>query len=177
MSEFDNDFYKALAERNFALVPTKDQQLFNTYENNAYQLFPSYVTTDLFLQAYHMYFEYVLKTLEKSVFMPRIHRLNEAMYNKAMSLASSTSNAEVKDLAEFNAAFYAVSDKLLMDNDLPIPESYRTAVWITAPSLSISSVTALCLKFRPNNPCPGSGTRPLPSGAKALCQQRSRGPR
>lgn len=125
MSEFDNDFYKALAERNFALVPTKDQQLFNTYENNAYQLFPSYVTTDLFLQAYHMYFEYVLKTLEKSVFMPRIHRLNEAMYNKAMSLASSTSNAEIKDLAEFNAAFYAVSDKLLMDNDLPVPESYR----------------------------------------------------
>lgn len=57
-------FASMLREHNFALQPTNYQQLFNIYENNDYCNIPNFVTTDVMLQACHMYFNYVLATLE-----------------------------------------------------------------------------------------------------------------
>lgn len=54
---------------NVAFEPTKYEQLFNVYENNDYTGMPNFVTTDLFLQAFHMYFSYVLKSLESKSFV------------------------------------------------------------------------------------------------------------
>ena len=125
VEDLDKDFFKMLCNQNFAICPTNNEQLFNIYEENDYAQMPSYVTTDLFLQAYHMYFSYVLKTLEKKVFVPCLHNMNVGMYNEAMNVARSSSDAEIVDLAEFSATFFAVADKLLMENSpLMIPASY-----------------------------------------------------
>ena len=90
MEEVDKPFLSHLAHHNFAVIPTKNEQLFNIYEQNEYDMMPSYITTDVFLQAYHMYFSYVLKSLEKHCFVPRMSALNTAMYKKAMEIASSS---------------------------------------------------------------------------------------
>jgi len=45
-------------------VPTKHQQLFHVYEQNDYHEFPAFVTTDLYLQLYHLYFDCMLRDLE-----------------------------------------------------------------------------------------------------------------
>ena len=115
-----------LAHHNFAIVPTKNEQLFNIYEQNEYTSMPNYITTDVFLQAYHMYFSYVLKSLEKNMFIPRIKALNEAMYHKALEIAKGTDDAEIKDLAEFNAAYFAVANGLLTGKQPDVPESYAS---------------------------------------------------
>lgn len=126
IEEVSKPFLNHLAHHNFCIIPTKNEQLFNIYEQNEYSGMPNYITTDVFLQAYHMYFSYVLKSLEKNSFIPRIKALNEAMYHKAMGIANSTSDAEVKDLAEFNAAYFAVANRLLTGERLDIPEAYAS---------------------------------------------------
>ena len=126
IEEVSKPFLNNLAHHNFCIIPTKNEQLFNIYEQNEYSGMPNYITTDVFLQAYHMYFSYVLKSLEKNSFIPRIKALNEAMYHKAMGIANSTGNAEVKDLAEFNAAYFAVANRLLTGERLDIPEAYAS---------------------------------------------------
>lgn len=126
IEEVSKPFLNHLAHHNFCIIPSKNEQLFNIYEQNEYSRMPNYITTDVFLQAYHMYFSYVLKSLEKNSFIPRIKALNEAMYHKAMGIANSTSNAEVKDLAEFNAAYFAVANRLLTGERLDIPEAYAS---------------------------------------------------
>lgn len=125
LEEYDKKLLGHLAHHNFAIFPTKYEQLFNVYEENEYNKLPNYITTDLFLQAYHMYFSYVLKSLEKHSFVPRISAMNVAMYKKAMEIATSASDAEVKDLAEFNAAYFSVANELLTGVHLEVPESYR----------------------------------------------------
>ena len=49
-----------LTQNNMAIEQTDYEQLFQVYESNDYACIPSFITTDLYLQAYHMYFEYVL---------------------------------------------------------------------------------------------------------------------
>lgn len=116
-----------LGHHNFAIFPTKCEQLFNVYEENEYNNMPNYVTTDLFLQAYHMYFGYVLKSLERHCFVPRINALNVAMHKEAMRVAAVAADAETRDVAEFNAAYFAIGNELLTGVSLEVPEAYREA--------------------------------------------------
>jgi len=127
LEEYEPSFLDMLGHHNFAILPTNDEQLFNIYEENDYTQMPNYITTDVFLQAYHMYFGYVLKSLEKHVFTTRIHNLNVAMHQKAMSIAASAKNDEIRNLANFNATFFAVADKLLTNSNLTIPADFQDA--------------------------------------------------
>ncbi len=126
--DYDAKFLAMLGHHNFAVMPSDRQQLFNIYEENDYTMTPNYITTDLYLQAFHMYFEYVMKSLEKGEFAPRLHNLNVAMYEKAKEIATSTDDAKLKKLAENNAAFFAVAERLLTNKGLSVPASYASDV-------------------------------------------------
>ena len=129
LDDFDQQFYTKLCQNNFVIVPTEDQQLFNVYEQNDYNRIPNYVTTDVYLQAFHMYFSYVLKMIERREFVDRIHNVCVKMNQSAMEVANGTTNAEIKDMAEYNAAFFAIGDRLLTDNQiLTVPERYKSKV-------------------------------------------------
>jgi len=64
--------WSALAQRGFAIVPARHQQLFHVYEQNDYHEFPSFVTTDLFLQVFHLYFDFMLRDVERYKFNPLV---------------------------------------------------------------------------------------------------------
>ena len=65
LSDFDPLLCQQLAQNGFAIVPGENEQLFHVYEQNDYRQFPSFVTTDLFLQLYHLYFDCMLRELEE----------------------------------------------------------------------------------------------------------------
>ena len=65
LKEFDSLLCQHLAEQGFAIVPANNEQLFNVYERNDYNEFPNFVTTDLYLQLYHLYFDCMLRELEE----------------------------------------------------------------------------------------------------------------
>ena len=129
LDEFDTAFYSRLDQYNLAITPTDKQQLFNIYEMNDYQVMPSYITTDVYLQAFHMYFSFVLKCVERHEFVGRLHRMCQTLHRRALDFASQSAMPEVRDMAEYNAAFFAIADCLLTGADsLAVPESYREAV-------------------------------------------------
>ncbi len=63
--DFDTILQQKLCQQGFAIVPAQHQQLFHVYEQNDYSNMPSFVTTDLFLQLYHHYFDCLLRDIEQ----------------------------------------------------------------------------------------------------------------
>ena len=123
--EYDRDFLDKLRQNNFVITPGNHLQLFHLYEQNDYRQIPSFITTDLYLQAFHIYFSYILKSLEKEKFIPILTELTEGMYDECMRLTLSGSNAEITELAEYNATFYAIPYYFLTGKKLTVPERYK----------------------------------------------------
>ncbi len=69
LKDFDSQLCQQLAQNGFAIVPANHEQLFHIYEKNDYNLFPSFVTTDLYLQLYHLYVDCMLRELEEQKLM------------------------------------------------------------------------------------------------------------
>ncbi len=65
VKDFDSTLCQKLGEEGFAIVPANHAQLFHIYEQNDYNEFPSFVTTDLYLQLYHLYIDCMLRELEE----------------------------------------------------------------------------------------------------------------
>ena len=103
----------------FAIMPKNELQLFHIYERNDYHDFPSFVTTDLFMQAFHLYFDCLTREVEEQALHPALQRFSKAMYDEMRRVASSTSNKVLKRAANYNAAYYAVALSLLNDQPLP----------------------------------------------------------
>jgi hypothetical protein len=128
---FEQAYMDKLLQNNFVIEEANHQQLFHVYDENSYSKMPSFVTTDLFLQSFHMYLSYVLKKLEHEKFIPAIEDLSLGLYNASMNLTKSE-DAELAQIAEYNSAFYAIAYTLLTDKKLSIPpkyqESYETEI-------------------------------------------------
>lgn len=106
-------FLETLEKWNVAFVPSRAEQLFNIYEMNDYQMMPSLVTTDLFLQAYHIYFSYVLKSLEQGEFIPRLQQGVRAMASESLRRYEELPTGAEKERAAFAADYFAIADALL----------------------------------------------------------------
>ena len=65
LKEYPAPLKDKLGRNGFAIVPAQHDQLFQVYESNDYTNFPNFVTTDLFLQIYHLYFDCLLRDVEQ----------------------------------------------------------------------------------------------------------------
>jgi len=117
-------FMDKLTQNNFVIHEDDHNQLFHIYEKNDYARMPSFVTTDLFLQAFHMYLSYILKKLESERFLPSLQALCMGLYNKSMMFAKSE-GGELAQIAEYNATFYAIAYTLFTGEELDVPEKYQ----------------------------------------------------
>lgn len=108
----DSTFDNHMLQYNMAMQPTTYLQLFNIYEVNEYHEIPNFVTTDVMLQAYHMYFSYILKSLEGDVMMKSIRR---ALWQMLLECHTRLSTCPEMRLSHdlYNATYCAVGLKLL----------------------------------------------------------------
>ncbi len=102
-----------LAQNGFAIVDGTYDQLFQVYENNDYHNFPNFVTTDLYLQAFHTYFDALLRKVEETHFVPQLTELCKAMHGEMLNLARTSQNEELRKRAEHAAAYFAIGHTLL----------------------------------------------------------------
>ena len=113
LKEFDSLLCQRLGEDGFAIVPANHEQLFHVYEKNDYNEFPSFVTTDLFLQLYHLYFDCMLRELEENHLMQMMinytRDMHEILYNMERW---SGSDETIERIAHHNAAYYNIAHKL-----------------------------------------------------------------
>lgn len=109
----DTCITRLLRTHNMAMQPSTCQQLFNIYEANNYHCIPSFVTTDVMLQATHMYFSFVLKSIEKDALAPSLYKalahLLKSCDDNRLCMCPEMRNPEDIDLA----VYLAVGLKLL----------------------------------------------------------------
>lgn len=126
LEQFDPRLTAALGRNGFAIVPDNKIQLFHIYEKNDYHDFPSFVTTDLYLQAFHLYFDTVLRSIEEERFDSIVVSLCRQLYDELGAMAAQTKSADVKAAAEYDQTFAAIGLSLASGQPLlPVPEAYR----------------------------------------------------
>lgn len=118
LENIDPRLEEALGRFGFAIVPQTQDQLFHIYERNDYHNFPSFVTTDLYMQAFHFYFDCMTREVEEHSLYPAMVELSQEMYKEMCRVAATTSNNVLKQAAERNAAFYAIAQSVLTDKPL-----------------------------------------------------------
>jgi len=119
--ELDAGFSEKLSQHGFVITPNTNIQLFHVYEQNDYQQVPNFVTTDLFLQLYHMYFSFLLRSLEEGVFYERMAKFSAAQYKQALLDYESSTDERLKEAAAFSVVFYHVAGDLLGSKGIDLP--------------------------------------------------------
>ena len=134
LKEFDSKLYNMLGRNGFAIVPAEHNQLFHVYEKNDYADFPSFVTTDLYLQLFHLYFDCVLRDVEEK-HLDSLMMVFSSQMEAEMKTLTSSQDAEVKAAAEFGQAWFAVASWLFSHDKAPasaaklnVPEAYKKMV-------------------------------------------------
>ena len=128
LKDFDSLLCQRLGEVGFAIVPGTHDQLFHVYEQNDYREFPSFVTTDLFLQLYHLYFDCMLRELEESHLMQLITDFSHDMFYAMDRMANWSGGDEtIQKAANHNAVYYNIAHKLFTDKYLGTPDQNAQA--------------------------------------------------
>ena len=122
--DLSHDFLHMLYQNNFAIVPGENVQLFHVYEENNYKQLPNFVTTDMYLQLFHMYFTYVLRSLEMHKFIPITYELSQGIYSECYNTAKTTTDKNLKEIADYCTVFAAIPIYLLNDKKMKIPSNY-----------------------------------------------------
>ena len=115
------DAQKALLARNmFCCTPTQSEQLLFLYENNDYENLPSFVTVDLVLQLYHMFYDFTLRRIETDFLAARVRRLTERMLEESLETWVGARDPGLREAARRNAAFFGVAARLAgLSSSLP----------------------------------------------------------
>ena len=124
MERTDKRFLALLDRCNFAIAPMGYEQLFHVYEANDYHEMPSFITTDVYLQAFHMYFSYALKSLERNHFTPALQELLQALHAECVKLEQQEA---VKAEAGYAATYFAIAHWLLTGKELSVPVALQPA--------------------------------------------------
>jgi hypothetical protein len=113
LKDFDSLLCQRLGETGFAVATADHEQLFHVYEQNDYNQFPSFVTTDLFLQLYHLYFDCMLRELEENHLMDLMIRFTRDMHELLYNMERwSGSDETIERIAHHNATYYNIAYKL-----------------------------------------------------------------
>ncbi len=113
LKEFDQALSQHLGEEGFAIVPARHAQLFQVYEENDYREFPNFVTTDLYLQLYHLYIDCMLRELEMYQFFHTIVSYNDDMVEAMKKLYQKTENGTALERAAAHSLrFFTIADVL-----------------------------------------------------------------
>ena len=113
LQTFDSLLCQQLAQNGFAIVPGGQEQLFHVYEQNDYSQFPAFVTTDLYLQLFHLYIDCMLRELEEHRLSGLMTTLSKQLYDAMHRQSVNAGSEDIRRYAHHNAIFFAVGYQLL----------------------------------------------------------------
>ena len=127
LENFDSLLCRQLATDGFAIVEAKHEQLFHVYEQNDYTCFPNFVTTDLYLQLYHLYVDCLLREIEEQSLASLMTDFTRNMYQTMHQQAASSENEEIARASNYNAVFFCIAYKLLTGQSIGTAEENALA--------------------------------------------------
>ena len=114
LKDFDTLLAQRLGENGFAIVPAQKEQLIHIYEKNDYCDFPNFVTTDLYLQLFHLYFDCMLRDLEAERLLPLMQDFCRDLFAATdQMLSDMEQDARLRPLALHNAVYFSTAYQLL----------------------------------------------------------------
>ncbi|MBL3657270.1 DUF3160 domain-containing protein [Fulvivirga sediminis] len=122
------ELMERLGKHGFAIVPNNNVQLFHVYESNDYSQTQNFVTTDLYLQLFHMQFSFMLRQLEEEKFIPILNEMLQGFLGEVNNQQAMVMDEEVKNALFYNGASYAIPLTLLDSGITHVPETYRSQV-------------------------------------------------
>ncbi|MBE5823873.1 MAG: DUF3160 domain-containing protein [Butyrivibrio sp.] len=117
-SEYDSEYNdtskmrNALADKGFAVRPDGYHEFFDVYELNRYNMFPNFVTVDSLMHTYHLYFSYLLKSIEKESLADQLKLVSAEMLARSTAQYESLKGTDFEEAALRNVAFFYVGAKL-----------------------------------------------------------------
>jgi hypothetical protein len=109
-----NEDQKQLLEENgFVVIPWQGDDIVQPYKTLKEQGIPIFVTSDTLLHLYHIQFNEILKRLEEEEFFDELTDMSSAMMDRATQDYQSFTDADLKEAARRNVAYFAVALELL----------------------------------------------------------------
>ena len=128
LEEIPEQLKTALGRNGFAIVPNNYKQLFHVYERNDYHNFPSFVTTDLYLQMFHLSFDCLLREIEQRRMRGNMAAFCRDMYLEMNSRTAGSDKKAVQALARRNAIYFAIGYQLLTGETLALTSTDQEEV-------------------------------------------------
>jgi len=122
-----NEAQKELLSHNgFVVVPQGYAQIYDIYKQGKDRGVPLFITTDAVLHAYHILYDYVLRSVEYDHLIADARALSRAMLAAAEQQHRSATG-DVKESARIVMAYFAVAARLI-DSSITIPAEVRDVV-------------------------------------------------
>ncbi|MBU1445774.1 DUF3160 domain-containing protein [Patescibacteria group bacterium] len=112
---------KVLAENGFVVLENGYNEFFSIYEDNRYEYYPSFVTTDSVLHTYHLYFNFLLKSLETNELYDLAESITDDMMALSLEQYAELEGTDWQNAAKRNVAFFAVAQSILSDGAADVP--------------------------------------------------------
>lgn len=121
------DAQRALLAQNGFVVSAKGApQVYDIYKQGKERNAPLFITSDAVLHAYHVLYDYVLRSVEIDHLVGDLRGLNKALLATAQE-QDRTAQGSVKEAARLNLAYLAVAARLL-DNGTTVPAAVNDLV-------------------------------------------------
>ena len=127
-SELTNSQKRRLGTTGFVVVPDEAEQMFFLYEEYAEtDDAANFITVDSVLQAYHIFFDYSLRTVEAMHLYKAAQEMTAALLADSVALLDEAPEGAVTEAALRNVAYFAVAGALL-DLEASVPEEVAETV-------------------------------------------------
>lgn len=117
-----------LARNGFVVIPDSAIQMFYLYEEYSSETaepVPNFVTIDSMLHAYHLFFDYSLRSVENNHLIPAASKLTDIGLFHSTKFQKQLAAGPWKDAAAANVAYFAIAKSLLTGK--PVPTTPGTA--------------------------------------------------
>ncbi|HTR30829.1 MAG TPA: DUF3160 domain-containing protein [Puia sp.] len=128
--QFDNipnELVEHLKVDGFAINEGEHEQLFHVYDENYYDYTPSFITTDLYLQALHMHISKEMQSIEEEKMIALLTELIKDQINIAKGNAAPTKNPVIIKASEWNEVYYAIALSLITGVKQNVAAEYSTS--------------------------------------------------
>jgi len=140
--EFNEEARQRLVKNGFVVIPAMHTEFFMLYESNRYDNVPNFITTDAMLHNYHLYFQHLLKTVEREKLIPELKALNAGMIQISLEQYRLLKDSEWENAALRNLAFFTVGS-CLMESRTQIPAEIKAVVKAELALINAHQTTAV----------------------------------
>lgn len=116
-----------LARNGFVVYGYAGREFFEIYEQNRYERTANFVTVDSLMHTYHLYFSYLLKSMEKTGLLSSMETLSKWMLDDSVEAYEKLKGTEWESAARRNIAYFNVAVKLL-DEDAEVNSEVKDIV-------------------------------------------------